>query len=195
MTRASAPGEDVVRMPEVFLVAAVCFVAGPQALLAQEVGDRVRATTTAGMLVGEITAVDEDGLALALDGAREGSSLAVSFAEIILLEERRRSRTPLVTGALGGGFGATVGLAASWRCSDRGILGCKPGAVYYENTVRNLFAGVAIGGALGFAVGSLLSGNRWVPIPISGTESAFSPVVRPDFHGPSALVIGLRLPL
>ena len=67
--------------------------------------------------------------------------------------------------------------------------------MYYENTAQHLLAGVVIGGALGFAVGSLRSGDRWVPIQINGTESAFSPIVRLDFHGPSAAAIGLRLRL
>ncbi len=181
------------KIPGVFLVMAVGLVAAPQPLLGQQVGDRVRATTTAGMVVGEITAVSGNGFELALDGAREDISFSVAYAEIISLEKSRRSRTPWIAGALGGAFGGLVGLAASSRCSDQGLIGCKQGAVYYENTARNLFAGVGIGGALGFAVGSLLSGDRWVPIQIGVTESALSPVVRLDFHGPAAAFVGLRL--
>ena len=164
---------------------AVSLVGAPQGLLAQEVGDRVRATTMSGMLVGRITAVSANGFELALDGAKDETSFSVAHAEIISLEGSRMSWWPWVASALGG----LVGHDAS--CSDRGFLGgCKPGA--YEDTARHITSGVAFGGVFGFAAGWLLSGDRWVPIQVGRKESAFRPVVRLDFHGPSAAVVGLR---
>ncbi len=162
--------------------------AGPRALLAQTVGDRVHVTTIAGeTMIGEVVGAGPGGFDIDLRMGWfgwYGGRRSVSHAEIEQLGRsagvRRHWRRGLVTGGL---VGVTAGLLAGdvlrdtcdlttlGRASDEcaevgGGLGLRMAGVYGAT------AGVA-----GLGVGSLFKEDLWETVPIQGADMAPSPTV------------------
>ena len=89
------------------IVLALGFLAGARPLLAQDVGDRIRATTNGGVVVGRIVALSGGGFDLGMSGGGSGS---FARADIVRLERSLGSTSQWKRGLLyGGGGGALVG--------------------------------------------------------------------------------------
>ena len=169
------------------LALALGLAASPRAPLAQDPGDRVRVRTDVRMLIGQIVALRENRIDLALDGWElaelEGPYYSVTRTDIRVVERSRGAlpRVGITAAALGG---AGLGLAWTDIC-----LG-PPCA----STSRKVL-GTVLGAGAGLAVLFLLLGEneRWEPVRLLGTTPAFSPIVGLDVHGGSGAVLGLRL--
>ena len=162
--------------------------AGPRALLAQTVGDRVHVTTIAGETVtGEVVGAGPGGLDIDFKTGWfgwYGGRRSISHAEIEQLGRsvgvRRQWRRGLVTGGL---VGVVTGLLAGdvlrdtcdlttlGRASDEcaevgGGLGLRMAGVYG-----------ATGGVAGLGLGSLFKEDLWETIPIRGADMAPIPAI------------------
>ena len=141
--------------------------AGPHALFAQDVGDRVRVTTLDSRVVGLVVAIDEDRITLSRGG---------SFRRIDIIGLERSAglwpapKKVLVLGGLGAG--AVAGSLFLPSCIP--LLGseCDDDAISIWGAIVGGAAGAVVGG-----IGAVLvTRERWERIPLGGDIVA-SPLV------------------
>ena len=136
--------------------------AGPHALFAQDVGERVRVTTLDSMVVGEVVAIDEDRISLSRGGSFRGIEvIGLRRIDIIGLERSvgtgsARKTSVLVSGVAVGTIGAVV------------LPSCIP-LLGSECADGISILGAVLGGVVGMGVGALLPlPERWESIPLGG---------------------------
>ncbi|MDE2876863.1 MAG: hypothetical protein OXU69_01605 [Gemmatimonadota bacterium] len=162
--------------------------AGPHALFAQDVGERVRVTTRDIIVVGQVVEIDEDQITLSRGG---------SFRRIDIIGLERSAGLPstekraLVLGVLGGVAGAVAGSFFLPSCIP--LLGSEcddDGA-----PILGAIVGGAVGVGVGVGIGKLLPRplERWERIPMGGDIVA-SPLVDLRLRGASpAARFGARI--
>lgn len=156
----------------------------PSAGHAQELGDRVRVTFQDGRIVGQVSQIGENGFEVDLE---DGGSYAVVRADILLLE-RGVTRTWAKPMAIGG----AVVLAGA-----TGLLAAALSGLDYDGNATTAFArgalaGGAIGGGVGFLLGSAIRRTGWQGIPVGGV--VITPAIGPGtLNGRAGLVFGGRL--
>ena len=143
----------------------------------QNVGGRVRVTTSSGILIGRTVQSGRDGIDLALDGfglaELEGPYWTVPHSEILRMEMSRGRKGNWELGFLSGLGGMLLGVAIPNFCIGTGC-GTHPDT--------GLFAvlGALAGGGLGLAVGrSTNRGEQWEPIRHIGADSTRHPAGNP----------------
>ncbi|MCY3699977.1 MAG: hypothetical protein OXH46_10170 [Gemmatimonadetes bacterium] len=184
------------------LLVTIGLLVGMQPLLAQEAGDRVRVTTDASQVVGQIVAVRSDGFDLSMAGGGSGSFV---HADILRLERSLGATSRWKEGLLYGGGGTFVTVTLGWGlaivATCDAITGGTDTGGCARTPLRLLVAYGAVlgtaGGLLGMAVGSLLRGpERWEDVRVGGVAAGVSPILDLKLdRGRPAAVFGIRLRL
>ena len=133
------------------------------------VGDRVRASTSNGAIVGQVTRSDAQGIEL-VDG---GLHLSLAYGELngLAVSDGIRSRW-----RLGAGLGAVTGAIAGWGNPDvRGSSSPSTG----DRAKAALIAG-ALSSVVYGAIGALLRREVWESIPLGGYQDRPGSVATPE---------------
>ena len=149
--------------------------AGPHALLAQDVGERVRITTLDSRVVGQVLEIDEDRITLSRGGSFRRIDI-IGLERSAGRESAWKAVVPL--GVFGGAAGAWIGshvppcisLLGS-ECDDTSSMGAVIGGV--------------VGALVGMGIGGSLTPERWETIPLGGGFVA-SPLVDLRLRGASS---------
>lgn len=144
----------------IFLI--IGLAAGPHALFAQDVGERVRVTTVDATVVGQVVETDDDRFTLSGGG---------SFRHIDVIGLERSTgpgsawRRGLVWGGAVGAVGGTV--FAAWSSTLCFTEACDDGDVSLGTALVGAVIFGAAGGAAGMGIGRLLPGpERWESVPL-----------------------------
>jgi hypothetical protein len=168
----------------VVLVAAALILASP-AVVAQEVGDRVRVYLGPETLIGVVSSMREDDFSIDVEN---GLSRSVRRADILWLERdvgTGSSAIPwakkgLVTGGLGGGsIGLLLGLAVGPVCQDSECDHTIPEHIRAGLVYAALYTGIGavVGSTAGLILGASTPYDDWQVIPEEGAETRFQPSV------------------
>lgn len=163
--------------------------AGPHALFAQDVGERVRVTTVDGRVVGQVVETDDDRFTLSGGG---------SFRHIDIIGLERSTgrgsawKRGLVWGGAVGAVGGTV--LGAWASSLCFIEACDDDDVSLRTALVGGVIFGAAGGVAGMGIGALLLGpERWESIPL-GSDIVGSPLAELRLRGGSpAARFGARI--
>ena len=160
----------------IFLI--IGLAAGPQALFAQDVGERVRVTTVYGSVVGQVVETDDDRFTL----SGGGSFRHIDINGLERSTGRSAWQRGLVWGGAVGALGGTV--LAAWASSLCFVEACDDGDVSLGTALVGGVIFGAAGGVAGMGIGALLGPERWESIPL-GSDIVASPLAELRLRGGS----------
>jgi len=136
--------------------------AGPHALFAQDVGERVRVTTADGRVVGQVVETDDDRFTF-------GGGGSFQHIEVIGLERSTGRGSAWKRGLMWGGAVGAVGgtVFAAWASTLCFTEACDRRDVNLRTALVGSVIFGAVGGVAGMGIGALLPGpEQWQSIPL-----------------------------
>lgn len=169
----------------IFLI--VGLAAGPHALFAQDVGERVRVTTVYGSVVGQVVETDDDRFTL----GGGGSFRHIDISGLERSTGRSAWKRGLVWGGAVGAVGGTV--FSAWASTLCFTELCDDDSVSLGTALVGGVIFGAAGGVAGMGIGALLGPERWESIPM-GSDIVASPRAELRLRGGSpAARFGARI--
>ena len=152
--------------------------AGPHALFAQDVGERVRVTTVYGSVVGQVVETDDDRFTL----SGGGSFRHIDISGLERSTGRSAWKRGLVWGGAVGAVGGTV--LGAWGSTLCFTEACDDDGVSLGTALVGGVIFGAVGGVAGMGIGALLGPERWESIPL-GSDIVASPLAELRLHSGS----------